>query len=142
MAMTYVLLAISSVYIMVEDVRFQHIPLKGLVLFGAVSLLKQCWEPELEGIWGALSLAVILLSFYGLFSFFKHKSTMGTGDLLLGPSCGLWLHFSQLPIFLVLTGIFGVFLGIYWQYRWKMQTFPFAPALISGLGVILIMRCF
>jgi prepilin signal peptidase PulO-like enzyme (type II secretory pathway) len=142
MVITYVLLGVSSVYILVEDVRFQHIPLKGLALFFGASLLKQFWEPELEGVWVVLSLAIILLSCYGLFSFFKCKSVIGTGDLLLGPSCGLWFHFSELPAFLVMTGLLGLILGVYWRYRWEMITFPFAPALLFGLGITLIMRCF
>ncbi|MBM3633361.1 MAG: hypothetical protein FJX03_06640 [Alphaproteobacteria bacterium] len=142
MVMTYVLLGVSSVYIVVKDVRFQHIPLKGLALFFGASLLKQFWEPELEGIGVAVSLVIILLSCYGLFSIFKCKPTMGTGDLLLGPSCGLWLQFLELPAFLVMTGLLGLILGVYWRYRWKMITFPFAPALLFGLGISLIMRCF
>ena len=142
MIMTYVLLGVGAFYIIVEDVRFQKIPLKGLVLFGGAGFLKQFWEPELENICVAVSLTLILLSCYGIFSLFKNKPVMGTGDFLLGPSCGLWLRFSELPHFLIITGLFGVFLGAYWRYRWKMQTFPFGPALILGLVFTLIMRCF
>ena len=142
MLLTYSLLGGSALFICLQDIRWQTIPLSGLLVFMGASFLNQFWMPEFEGLWTAGTMALILMSCQGLFYLFRQKLAMGWGDLILAPSCGLWLHIQEFPTFCIATGLFGLLLGSFWRYRWGMTTFPFAPAILLGLGVIFLIRCF
>lgn len=61
------------------------------------------------------------------------KEALGFGDVKFFGVSGLWLGLGFLPGFLMLSGIFGVVLGIIWQRVKKQQIFPFGPALIVAL---------
>jgi Flp pilus assembly protein protease CpaA len=132
----------SALFLVYQDIREQTIPLSGLALFLVASLLKQVAEPDIEGLMVVAVLVSILLGCQGLFYLVKRKNVLGWGDLILGPGCGLWLHFQELPIFLLSTGIIALSMGVIWRYRWGMLAFPFAPALLFGLGVVFLIRCF
>ncbi len=140
--LVYALLGGSALFMIYEDVRKQTIPLSGLSLFIGAALLKQAWEPDLEGFWSACAIALILWGCQGLFYLFKREAAMGRGDLLLSPFCGLWLYLHELPAFFLSTGLMALLTGIFWRYRWGLRTFPFAPAILFGLGILFFIRCF
>lgn len=142
LVLLYVFFGGSALYMIYQDMREQMIPLSGLALFLAAALLKQFWEPEFEGLWAGGAIALILIGCQSFFYVYKGKLALGWGDLILGPCCGLWLQVQELPSFLVSTGIIALFLGIFWRYRWSLRTFPFAPALLFGLGIVFVIRCF
>lgn len=142
MLLAYSLLGGSALLMVYQDVQEQTIPLLGLVLFILAALLKQFWEPDLEGLWAACTIALILISCQGFFYLFKRELAMGWGDLLLTPFCGLWLYLHELPSFLFSAGVTALFIGIFWHYKWRMRTFPMVPAILSGLGVVFLIRCF
>ena len=125
-----------------EDVRKQTIPLSGLALFIVATLLNQFLEGSLEGVWSSSIIAFVFISCQGLFYLFKREPAMGWGDLLLSPFCGLWLYLHELPAFFLTVGFMALLMGILWHYRWKMRTFPLAPAILFGLGTVFLIRCF
>jgi prepilin signal peptidase PulO-like enzyme (type II secretory pathway) len=123
-----------------EDVCKQTIPLLGLALFIMATLLNFFLEGSLEEVESASIIALVLISSQGLFYLFKREPAMGWGDLLLSPFCGLWLYFPELPSFFLGTGLIALLMGILWHYRWGMRTFPMAPAILFGLGIVFLIR--
>ena len=142
MFLVYSLLIGISAYIIRQDVKDQTIPISGLALFLIVSLLKQFFEPEIYSLISVAGITLILLGCQGLFYVFKGEIAMGRGDLILGPLCGLWLFLDELPLFFMGTGLIALLIGLFWRHRWKLHTFPMAPAILGGLGTVFLIRCF
>lgn len=140
--MLYILLASSAFFMIVQDVQKQTIPLYGLIVFASASLYQSIMMTSLEGFWVAGLIFFLFMACQGLYYLFKHKAIMGWGDIFLGPLCGLWLQFDEIPLYFIFTGIFALLTGLFWWRQWKMRTFPLTPALLSGLGFILLNRCF
>ncbi len=61
------------------------------------------------------------------------KDTLGFGDVKFFAVAGVWLGVTALPGFLILSGGFGVLLGMFWKILLKQERFPFGPALIAAL---------
>ncbi len=127
---------------MIQDVREQTIPISGLTVFAGASLYHHVIEPNAEDFWAAGIIAVIFMVCQGVFYLIKRESALGWGDLILSPFCGLWLHFHELPTYFIATGIFALWIGIFWRYQWRLKTFPMVPALLFGLGFVFVIRCF
>jgi hypothetical protein len=138
----YTLLAISGLWIIIQDTKDQTIPKAGLALFVGVTILKHFFDPNPEGLWAAGTISIIFLSCFSILYLFKKRAPMGWGDLLLAPLCGFWLHIQDIPLFLFTTGLVACVIGLFWHYRWGMRTFPLTPAIVSGLGVVFLIRCF
>ena len=142
MLLSYALLGGSALFMMVQDMREQTIPVSGLTVFAGASLYHQAIEPNAENFWVAGMIAAIFMVCQGLFYLMKHEPAMGWGDLILSPFCGLWLHFYELPAYFIATGIFALLIGLFWRYQWLLKTFPMAPALLFALGFVVVIRCF
>ncbi len=87
---------------------------------------------------GLLAFAVVLVSIFSvsvLLTFFEKRFFIGGGDVKLFMALSVWLNVSDVPIFLILSGGFGIMLAFF--YRRKI--FPFAPAIFIGgfLAIIL-----
>lgn len=142
MLLAYLLLSGSSLLIIYDDVREQTIRVLGLAAFVLAGLLQQIGQPDPEGLWATGVIAFLFLGCQGLFYLFRKEPAMGWGDLLIGPACGLWLRLHELPSFLVTTGLVALSIGVVWRYQWKMRAYPLTPALLSGLGMVFLIRCF
>lgn len=67
------------------------------------------------------------------------KKALGMGDVKFFAVAGLWLGLEMMPVFFFMSGLFGVLLGIGWRlFAGKKGLFPFGPALIAALYVILL----
>jgi len=142
MILSYSLLVGSALCLMWTDVRKQTIPLWALLLFIMASVLHQLYEPNSEGLWVAGLLLLLFLGCQSIYYFFTRKLAIGWGDVLLVPFCGFWLYFHELPSFLLGTGLVALLMGLLWRYKWGLRTFPFVPALLLGLGIVFLIRCF
>lgn len=60
--------------------------------------------------------------------FFKKRAMIGLGDIKMMGALGLWLQISQIPEFLIFSGIAGILTSFFF----KSQYFPFAPSLSFG----------
>ncbi len=78
----------------------------------------------------------IFIRFMGRILF--RKEALGMGDVKFIASCGIWLSVTELPLFLILSGIFGIILGGYWLKIRGEREFPFGPALIAGFLTCLV----
>jgi len=125
-----------------EDIRVQTISSSGLFVFGGATLYYQLSKLDPEGFWVAGAVALVLLGLYAIFFRFRGQKVFGWGDLILGPLCGLWLQIHEVPLYFLATGIFALLISLLWHFKWGLKTFPFAPALLLGLGVVFLKRCF
>ncbi len=67
-----------------------------------------------------------------------NKQALGLGDVKFAAASGLWLGLSNLSYFLILSGVLGVAIGLVWKYIVKEAKFPFGPALILSLYILLL----
>jgi Flp pilus assembly protein protease CpaA len=142
MALLYILLGSSAFFMMLQDVQKQTIPLNGLIVFAGASLYHAVMLASLEGFWVAGIIFFLFMACQGVYYLLKRNPIMGWGDIFLSPLCGLWLQFHEIPLYLISTGVFALFIGLFWRHQWKMKAFPLTPALLFGLGLVLLKRCF
>ena len=67
------------------------------------------------------------------------RDSLGFGDVKFFFAAGLWLGLSNLAWFCMLSGGLGIVLGLSWQTLKKERIFPFGPALIAALYVLLLL---
>lgn len=114
---------ISLSYILYEDIKSQQV--------SPVALILLCVSIGGEFLYLQLSLNYIS-SFLicALFFLFYLYRKVGAADIILAGSLGLTLPLLSLPLFLILSGIFGLFSYIF--FRSPAFRFPFTPCLFLG----------
>jgi leader peptidase (prepilin peptidase)/N-methyltransferase len=68
----------------------------------------------------------------------KKKEVLGGGDTKLIATCGFFLGINVIPMFLLLTGFFGIVFSVVWKYLKKREIFPFAPSIVASLFILMI----
>lgn len=68
------------------------------------------------------------------------KDALGFGDVKFFCVAGVWLGMEVLPYFLILSGAMAVFLALVWRSVFKAEIFPFGPALILSLYILLLFQ--
>ncbi len=71
-----------------------------------------------------------------------NKEALGGGDVKFFAVAGLWLGISKLGLFCIFSGTLGVALALVWRLLKKGGVFPFGPALIASLYLLLIFERF
>lgn len=66
------------------------------------------------------------------------RDGLGWGDVKFLAVAGLLLHPWQWPVYLVMAGLAGALLGVLWRASGRGAEFPFGPALIGALLVVLL----
>lgn len=66
------------------------------------------------------------------------KDALGFGDVKFFAVAGIWLGLDLLPVFLMLAGLVGVGMGIFWKIILHQDRFPFGPALIVSFMACLL----
>jgi leader peptidase (prepilin peptidase)/N-methyltransferase len=113
------------------------------VLTAALACLSAAWIALLGLSWGdalagaALAGGLGILSRAGL-SLLLGRTALGFGDIKLMAACGLWTGVAGLPLFLVLSGVAGIVLGLAWRATGRGRLFPFGPALAAGCYLSLL----
>ena len=87
---------------------------------------------------GALICILVALILKFGFLWVMKRDALGWGDIKFLPVVGLWIGFNNLPVFFILSGIFGIMIGIYWRLVYKNAEYPFGPALAAALLMIII----
>ncbi len=89
-------------------------------------------------LWGfILMTGLALLLHYG-YSALRGRAMLGFGDVKFFAIVGVWLDLSAIPVFLFISGILGVLLGLIWRILGKGQVFPFGPALAIALFICIV----
>lgn len=68
------------------------------------------------------------------------KDALGFGDVKFFMAAGLWLGAGQLGYFCILSGVIGFAFAVIWKYLKGQDVFPFGPALIVSLFVLLLLK--
>lgn len=66
------------------------------------------------------------------------KDSLGFGDVKFYAASGFWLGFSPLPYFLMASGVLGVACALLWRYLHNKSVFPFGPAIIAALWLMIL----
>lgn len=127
--------------LLVIDLQYLILPHQLILIAGGLGLAQLAVafpdgvQDKLAGM-AVYGLAAWLLGF-GMTRFLK-KDALGFGDVKFFAMAGLWLGLAQLGWFCLLSGIFGIILALAWRLAGKGEVFPFGPALIVSLYVLLI----
>lgn len=103
------------------------------------------WSQSLVSKDDILSLYIAGVLIFGFFAWILglivsrllKKDALGFGDVKFFAVAGLWLGVLKLSYFAILSGFLGVLLGAIWKMAGKGEVFPFGPALIIALFVLL-----
>jgi len=66
------------------------------------------------------------------------KEALGFGDVKFFVVSGLWLGFSLLPYFMILSGVLAVAFSLFWSKSGGGSVFPFGPSLIMSFYLLLL----
>lgn len=97
----------------------------------AYHYINRTLSPEIFWSFGLMVVLALLLH-YG-YSALRGRTMLGFGDVKFFAVVGVWLSFSAIPVFLFLSGLLGVILGLVWKKIGKGEVFPFGPALAISL---------
>lgn len=92
----------------------------------------------LNHVFGGIVYAVLAYVLGQGTALFLKKEALGLGDVKFFAVAGLLLGLSVLPSFLIVSGLFGGGIGILWRWRTGRAHFPFGPALILSLYLLLM----
>jgi leader peptidase (prepilin peptidase)/N-methyltransferase len=95
---------------------------------------------SLQFIITAIAFPLLMLLVSKIMTMILHKEVLGWGDVKFFVVVGLGLGFSGLPVYLMLSGIFGIIFGLIWRWRMKSDLFPFGPSIIISFYVCLILQ--
>lgn len=123
-AKTLLLLALSVIAI--TDLKQERIPTLWVVFAGILAL------PTLHST--SIGLAIGLYACGYLVRQIFDSPPLGRGDVKFLTMTGLWLSVSQVPIFLIITGLGGVLTSLLLRRR----LIPLGPSLCIALGVCVI----
>jgi leader peptidase (prepilin peptidase)/N-methyltransferase len=68
------------------------------------------------------------------------QPALGRGDIKLMAALGLWVGIGGLPLFFISAGLAGVLTALLWRRLGRGRFFPFAPALVAGCCLTLIIQ--
>lgn len=145
----FIILAVPFlVALFVIDLRFMILPNHLVFILGVLGIFHAGWIGISMETWAIPVSHFLSAGLYGLLSwslrllvsFFLRRESMGWGDVKFFAAAGAWIGMEALPLFLILSGGVGIFLGLLWRYVKKERIFPFGPALILALYAVLIIN--
>lgn len=117
------------------DWRYKAIPIYLLLLFAALSLIYGgMTHPDWQTLGAVMGLSV------ALFLYLAKKNLIGLADVLLITCAFPWIPLADIPIFLILCGAFGAGTALFWRWYYNEKQFPFAPAILCSLAVVIIIN--
>lgn len=133
----------------VVDLRSMILPNALLAVLAGIGLARLVFKalffrdvPDFEMIAGYLFDVFIFAAFSWLLGFVMEKilkkPALGMGDVKFFAVAGLWLGLSQLGWFCALSGFLGVLFAVIFRNFRQGGEFPFGPALIASLFILLL----
>lgn len=67
------------------------------------------------------------------------REALGLGDVKFFAAAGMWLgaDMAQMALFLLVAGVAGIILALFWRRMTGQAAFPFGPALVMALLVLI-----
>ena len=121
---------------MLYDIFERRIPNRLVVIGLCLGVLYQISVNGITGVcYGGVRLGLSVLVLF----FFYQTSVLGAGDLKLISMMSLILNWEELGRWLLISGCFGVFVGVFYYFRRKVS-FPFGVPLFAGMIGMLVME--
>lgn len=120
------------------DLKRLMIPDKLLLVLTLLRFLESF--PQDTHLWAVLTLTATFAGVKIGFEKLTKRLALGWGDVKLAGVCGLWMHLSEVPLFLCLTGLSGSLIGSVFLAIRRQRYFPLAPALVLVLGAMRILK--
>lgn len=135
MLMVIHMMAVLLILILVIDFETFYIPDGTLLFLGAVGVLYSFLSHVelLNMIFMPIINALIAFLISWMVKIMVKKESMGSGDIKLFLIAGLFLTPANLAVFYLMTGLFGIMIGVYWKERKIGIYFPFGPAICISL---------
>jgi phospholipase/carboxylesterase len=131
---TNILLFFCLVGVSIKD--FQEGILPDIYLFCLAILGLLAWN--IANITSILFLGMMGYFLYKIYPLLKGEEGLGLGDVKMMCVSGIWLSPSQIPLFLMIAGVAGVFIALLWRRLNKGKRFPLGPALALALGICIV----
>lgn len=138
-----ILMAALPFFVALIAIDFEHMILPdqiNLVLagLGAGFVLTRAPEMIWQSIAAAFVYAALAFALGWVMQKLLKKEALGLGDVKFFAVAGLWLGLAPFPLYLILSGLFGVGIGVIFRI-WKGDAlFPFGPALVLALLACLL----
>ncbi len=137
-----ILAALALCFIIMIVIDFEHYIIPdglNLTMF-AIGITYQiaigiAWQ---QFLFGALLGFVVGLALRWMMFIWKKKEGLGFGDVKFLAVVGLLLTTEMFTIFLFLSGVFGIIIGVMWRITGRGERFPFGPALAISLYFCLL----
>ena len=131
--------------IILIDLKYLEIPTFGLIALSILAILFIIFNMDIDALFALIS-AVIYFIFIKISTVvleykFPNKEFLGGGDEKLSLICGLFLGIRYIGIFYFLTGFLGVISSFIWKKVKQQDIFPFAPAMLISLFIIVVYLC-
>lgn len=124
---------LNGCLIIIYDWLYKAIPLYLVVLFAGLSVM---YGGMIHIDWQTV--ASIAGGSFVLLLCFVYKKMLGLADCFLIPCCFAWIDVNQIPLFLILCGVFGIATAVFWRKYYGEQAYPFMPAILFSLSILLV----
>lgn len=136
----WILMALAPVLmaIVVIDLQFRIIPdVLNLAVF-ALGLGFLAFSGGLiDGLVAAVVYGAFLYILRFIFMRLMKRDPVGLGDVKFFFGAGIWLGLPVFPYFLMISGVAGMVLAVIWRFTTGEKEFPFGPALVTALVLLL-----
>ena len=131
--------------IILIDLKYLEIPTICLIALSILAILFIIFNVDIDALFALIS-AIIYFLFIKISTVvleykFPNKEFLGGGDEKLSLICGAFLGIKYIGIFYLLTGCFGIISSFIWKKIKKQDIFPFAPAMLISLFIIVVYLC-
>jgi Flp pilus assembly protein protease CpaA len=124
---------LNGCFIIIYDWRYKAVPLYLLLLFGCLSVI---YGVMMHDDWQTV--AILAGGSFVALLYLVYKKMLGLADCLLIPCCFAWIDIEEIPLFLVLCGVFGIATSLFWCKYYTEKEYPFTPAILFSLSLLLV----
>lgn len=132
--------AVALMVLIVTDFEEYYIPDGILIILAFIGVIYAYYAGILSFLTPIKSLSLYLFAYLTKYLFIKirKKDGLGYGDVKFMLIIGIYLPFMAIPLFLILSGLTGIAIGLYWKYVKKNEYYPFGPALATSMYILLL----
>src|SRR5262249_52832358 len=105
------LLFLTLIGLSIKDFKDGVIPDVLLIILAILGLLRF----EFAHILSVFILGMLAYGLYKFYPFLRKEEGLGFGDVKMMAVSGLWLEPFQIPLFLIISGVVGVGIGLLWR---------------------------
>lgn len=143
----FIILAVPFLVALVAiDLEFMILPNRLIAVLSCLGLGLAIWQsfylldvmPFYMAVVSAAVYAVLAWMLgWGMTRVLK-KDALGFGDVKFFAMAGIWLGVGNLALFCLLAGLLGIVFSLFWKTKKGEGVFPFGPALMTAMYLILV----